>query len=549
MAASVDIFILNGSRQVAQSKNLNALFASLAVGLAGSNLVISESTGKFDFNAKNLSNIAGIALASGTVTGLPTTAVSSTDATSKSYVDTQVGLKVAKAGDTMTGNLSFGGSFLPTGLASPTAGSDAVNKSYADALFVGAKIQQDVAAASTGNVDISSAPSALDTVTGVAGHRWLLKDQTDLKENGIYDFASTAAALTRSPSLDNQPLSEIINGVLVPRVKGGTQVGTAWVISSNGTGVGNVHTIGTDNITFTSFATPATYTAGAGIYFSGMQILANVDGSSIDAAGSVANGTATLQIKALGVTTAKLAATSVTAAKLGSDVAGAALTGGNGSALAVNFDNVTLDNTGAGSTLQVKALGVDTAQLAALAVTTAKLAATSVTAAKLGSDVAGSGLTGGNGSALAVSVGTETGVRISGGNVVGDYDRTLTNSSGSSVSAGQVCYLTSSGNIQGLAIAATSNLDTFVLAIADATIAGSGGTGRAVVRLGAIVGGYSGLTPGKLCYVSRSTAGALTQDPSSGTGGFVAGEYVYQVGRAISATEILYNPEAEFQYA
>jgi hypothetical protein len=55
------------------------------------------------------------------------------------------------------------------------------------------------------------------------------------------------------------------------------------------------------------------------------------------------------------------------------------------------------------TTTKIADSAVTTAKINDLAVTTGKLAATSVTAAKLGSDVAGSGLSGGNGSALAVS--------------------------------------------------------------------------------------------------------------------------------------------------
>lgn len=55
--------------------------------------------------------------------------VNNTDAANKEYVDT----KVSKAGDTMEGNLNFGG-YRAKGLAAPSEGTDAVNKDYADAL-------------------------------------------------------------------------------------------------------------------------------------------------------------------------------------------------------------------------------------------------------------------------------------------------------------------------------------------------------------------------------------------------------------------------------
>jgi hypothetical protein len=49
-----------------------------------------------------------------------------------------ISTKVSKAGDTMTGDLNFGGSYLPINLAAPVNDGDAVRKSYVDALISGA---------------------------------------------------------------------------------------------------------------------------------------------------------------------------------------------------------------------------------------------------------------------------------------------------------------------------------------------------------------------------------------------------------------------------
>ncbi len=58
-------------------------------------------------------------------------------------------LKVAKAGDSMTGNLAFGGNHTVTGLAAPTVASDAATKNYVDSLVSGLswKMAVDVAVA------------------------------------------------------------------------------------------------------------------------------------------------------------------------------------------------------------------------------------------------------------------------------------------------------------------------------------------------------------------------------------------------------------------
>ncbi|MDD4178673.1 MAG: hypothetical protein PHH14_01305 [Candidatus Margulisbacteria bacterium] len=147
------------------------------------------------------------------------------------------------------------------------------------------------------------------------------------------------------------------------------------------------------------------------------------------------------------ITTAKITDEAVTSAKVNFNYAASASKGGAASSVAAgaavlsfasteaarltgNVDlkpgsNVTITQTGqtlevsstsTGGTVTSVATGTGltggpitstgTISIDAGGVSTTQLAATSVTAAKLGSDVAGTGLTGGNGSALAVDVGT-----------------------------------------------------------------------------------------------------------------------------------------------
>ena len=58
------------------------------------------------------------------------------DAATKNYVDTNDALKLAKAGDSMTGALAMGTNKV-TGVGDPTAAQDAATKSYVDALSTG----------------------------------------------------------------------------------------------------------------------------------------------------------------------------------------------------------------------------------------------------------------------------------------------------------------------------------------------------------------------------------------------------------------------------
>lgn len=99
-----------------------------------------------------------------------------------------------------------------------------------------------------------------------------------------------------------------------------------------------------------SASAAATIAAGA---VTAAKLATVTDGVTLDQSGSGS----TLEIKSGGVGTTQLAAAAVTAAKLGSVT-----------------DGTTLDQSGAGSTIEVKALGIGTAQLAAAAVTAAKIA-------------------------------------------------------------------------------------------------------------------------------------------------------------------------------
>ena len=151
------------------------------------------------------SGTLGSDLAAGTykITGLGTPSAN-TDAATKAYVDTQVSnlvdaapgaldtlnelaaainddasfsttvtnsiaTKVSKAGDSMTGALSMGNSKI-TDLATPTASTDAVNKTYIDTLFgstTSAAISASSAATSASSAS-TSASSALTSATSAA---------------------------------------------------------------------------------------------------------------------------------------------------------------------------------------------------------------------------------------------------------------------------------------------------------------------------------------------------------------------------------------------
>lgn len=87
--------------------------------------VVDRYLSKVGDTMQGILNMGGFKI---TNLGAPT---SGTDATTKTYVDTQDALKVNKAGDTMSGNLAMGGNKV-TGLGSPSGSADAATKSYVD---------------------------------------------------------------------------------------------------------------------------------------------------------------------------------------------------------------------------------------------------------------------------------------------------------------------------------------------------------------------------------------------------------------------------------
>lgn len=141
--------------------------------------------------------------------------------------------------------------------------SDTLNwlKDYTDSNIAGLKFKLDCAAASTANVNISSAPSTLDGVTLISGvDRILLKNQTTASENGCYLFNGAGLALTRTTDAD---IGEELISATFP-IKGGTTNQDTWFTCTNDSII-----IGTTSIIFTQTGGTGTYTNGAGLTLTG----------------------------------------------------------------------------------------------------------------------------------------------------------------------------------------------------------------------------------------------------------------------------------------
>jgi hypothetical protein len=181
-----------------------------------------------------------------------------TDAVTKTYADG----KLALTGGTMSGAIAMGTNKI-TGLGTPTADADAANKGYVDSVAQGLDTKASVVAATTtaGTLATSFANGqVIDGVTLATNDRILIKNQADATENGIYVVAASGAP-ARSTDMDNG--SEFPGAYAF--VEQGTVNGdTGWVCTNNAP-----VTLGSTNITFTQFSGAGTYTASNGVLLTG----------------------------------------------------------------------------------------------------------------------------------------------------------------------------------------------------------------------------------------------------------------------------------------
>jgi hypothetical protein len=163
--------------------------------------------------------------------------------------------------------------------AGSAASAQAAAESYADGLVQGLDIKESVVTASTANVDIEINNSG--GIGGVAfanGDRVLLKNQTDIAENGIYVYSSS----TQTIILSTDPADTAIGKGSYVLVTGGTNAATGWVVTD---------TTGGD--TWTQFSAANEYTAAdtsISIVANAISVALSTDNSlTVDTTGLKAN--------------------------------------------------------------------------------------------------------------------------------------------------------------------------------------------------------------------------------------------------------------------
>jgi hypothetical protein len=258
-------------------------------------------------------------------------------------------------GDSMSGNLAMGTNLI-TGLGTPIAGTDAANKAYVDALVAGLSWKDAVRVAELiSNINISSAPAAIDGVTLTSDDKVLLGAQTSSAENGLYIFNGSGSAMTRSTDMDE---AGEFDGAAV-FVKEGTNADKGY------TQTNTVTTVDTDPVSWVQFSGSGTYVWGVGLAASGNTINVNLgagiaqlptdevgldieSGKAVQLTNTTTSGLLTLVLDGTTLSQSasglKVNANGITGTELNTSVAGTGLTGGGGSALSLDASLTTLND-------------------------------------------------------------------------------------------------------------------------------------------------------------------------------------------------------------
>ncbi len=250
--------------KVPQTRTINSQALSANVTLTTAN--IADATNARYVTDANLTAInalasmstqaaSAVAITGGTITGLGTPSGAS-DAANKDYVDTTIA-------NVITGLDQKDSSHLAT--------TAALTATYANGtLGVGATLTNAGA----------QAAFALDTVTGVVGRRYLVKNQAAPAQNGIYTLTTAGSGatnwvLTRATDFDQA--AEVSSGAYTVVEAGTTNGGTLWFQ----TGVGPF-TIGTTAIAFTELiVAPQTLTFTGNVTGSGSSSIALTIGAGV----------------------------------------------------------------------------------------------------------------------------------------------------------------------------------------------------------------------------------------------------------------------------
>lgn len=169
----------------------------------------------------------------------------------------------------------------------------------------------EVTGATTANITIANAQTTIDGITCADGQTYLVKDQTDAKQNGIYELDSSKKPV-RIDWADST--ADFVKGIIVKVQKGTANADTVWTMTTD------APTLGTDEIAFARWdaygATDAN-TANKVVKrdssgnFSAGTITANITGNCSGSSGSCTGNAVTATSATTATTANSIAAASI----------------------------------------------------------------------------------------------------------------------------------------------------------------------------------------------------------------------------------------------
>ena len=150
------------------------------------------------------------------------------DASFVTTVTASIGTKVAKAGDSMTGNLDFGGTNKVTSLAAPTNSGDAANKLYVDTA------ESDAVASANSYTD-----DEIDLVSGnLSAH--------EIATTAVHGVAGNVVGTSDIQTLTNKTIDGSSN--TISNIANASLVNDSITINGSATALGGSVTLDTDDV-------------------------------------------------------------------------------------------------------------------------------------------------------------------------------------------------------------------------------------------------------------------------------------------------------------
>lgn len=197
--------------------------------------------------------------------------------------------------DGAQGTITFGAGTVIGLTDAPTNGTDLANKDYVDGIAAGLDPKESVRVASIANIASLSGLTSVDGYTLEDGDRILVKEQTDLTENGIY--TASTGTWGRAADSDGSPANEVTLGNFTFVETGSTHAGQGWVLrESDATDPDTAIVPDTDTQEWTQFSESTSFTAGNGIDISNTVISSDADEVTLTATGGTGDQLAIVKL-------------------------------------------------------------------------------------------------------------------------------------------------------------------------------------------------------------------------------------------------------------